>query len=671
MARTGAHTHPWEATMDRPAAHPTASDAAAARAWVASHLAAAARPPFSFLCGGRASAELLPTWRLARETQELADAGTRRVLTWTDPATGLEVRCVALAYRDHPAVEWTLHFRNGGATDAPLLAEVQALDASFGPAAAGEPALHHAVGSPAAATDYRPLRSALAPGAETVIATRGGRPSDSALPYFNLAWDGGGVIVALGWPGQWSARFAADADRAVRVRGGQELTGFRLHPGEEVRGPLIALLFYRGDWIDGQNVWRRWMVAHNLPRPGGALPAPFVAAGSSNQFHEMEGADEANQKLFIDRYLAEGVGIDYWWMDAGWYATRSGRWQETGTWEVDRRRFPNGLRAITDHARERGLNCVVWFEPERVAPGSWLDEHHPEWLLALPDGRWKLLDLGDEAAWRWVVERFDGLVRDQGVGLYRQDFNMAPLDYWRASDPPERQGIAEIRHLTGYLAYWDELRRRHPGLLLDTCASGGRRLDLETLRRSVPLHKSDHDYRDYAARQSQAYGIAFWIPFHGAPVCRIDRVDTYGFRSAVGLMVGLGFDVRQTDLDYPLLRRLVGEWRRIARYYYGDYYPLTPYSVEQDCWLAWQYDRPDLGEGVVQAFRRAESPVAAAVFRLRGLDPDATYRLTDADRDGATELRGRALLEDGLPLSLAERPSSAIVTYRRIRPGEE
>jgi alpha-galactosidase len=249
------------------------------------------------------------------------------------------------------------------------------------------------------------------------------------------------------------------------------------------------------------------------------------------------------------------------------------------------------------------LKCVVWFEPERLSAGSWLATNHPEWLITLPGHRWTLLDLGIPEAWRWVVERFDGLIRSEGVDLYRQDFNVAPLDYWRSKDAPDRQGITEIRHVTGYLAYWDELRRRHPDMLLDTCASGGRRLDLETLRRSVPLHKSDHDYRDHTARQSQAYGIAFWMPFHGAPVCRIDKVDTYAVRSAVGTMLGLGYDVRSDEFDYALLRQLTLEWKAIVDYYFGDYYPLTPYSVDGGSWLGWQYNRPDSGRG--EGFLRA------------------------------------------------------------------
>ncbi|MCB1128546.1 MAG: alpha-galactosidase, partial [Verrucomicrobiae bacterium] len=434
-----------------------------------------------------------------------------------------------------------------------------------------------------------------------------------------------GTIIAVGWPGQWAATFARDSGSGLRIRAGQEQTHFKLRPGEEVRSPLMVVQFWEGDWIKAQNVWRRWMLAHNVPRLNGELPPPLMPGGSSNQMNEMMNANEANQIEFIDGYLDQGIPITFWWMDAGWYPFKDG-WWNTGTWEPDPKRFPNGLRAITDHAHARGVKALVWFEPERVQPGTWLYQNHPEWLLG-KDGDQKLLDLGNDDARTWVIEHTDQVMREQGIDIYRQDFNMPPLGYWRANDTSDRQGITEIKHVTGYLAFWDELRRRHPGLLIDTCASGGRRNDLETLRRSVPLHKSDMEYPNLTSKQTQFYGLAFWEPYFGAPVYPADRVDVYGFRSGISMLTGLGYDSRRKDLDYALLRKLVAQRDKVVPNYYGDYYPLTAWSAAQDVWIAWQFDRPESGQGVVQAFRRPQSPYEGARFRLRGLDLKGRYEL--------------------------------------------
>jgi alpha-galactosidase len=622
--------------------------------------------PFGFNYGGRPAAEQWAEWERKEEEQPLDEDRTRRTLTWTDAKTGLVVRCVAVSYRRFPTVEWTLYFKNTGARDTPILDNIEPLDTRFTrPGRSGEFLLHHHAGSPATLDDYRPYQTPLPPKANLRLATSGGRGSDACWPYFNLEWPGGGAILAVGWPGQWGATFARDTGAGLRVRAGQERTHFKLRPGEEVRSPLIALQFYRGDWIRAQNVWRRWMLAHNLPRLDGKLPPFLLPAASSNQMNEMQNANEANQKQFVDGYLDNGVKIDFWWMDAGWYPFKDG-WWNVGTWEPDRKRFPNGLRAISDHAHAKGVNILVWFEPERVTPGTWLYQNHPEWLLG-QDGQQKLLDLGHDAARQWVIEHVDQTMREQGIDLYRQDFNMPPLDYWRRNDTPDRQGLTEIKHVTGYLAFWDELRRRHPGLLMDTCASGGRRNDLETLRRSVPLHKSDMEYANLTAKQTQLYGIAFWAPYFGAPVYPADRVDVYGFRSGIAPMTGLGYDSRRKDLDWALLRKLVAERAEVAANFYGDFYPLTAWSAEPDVWMAWQFDRPEEGQGMVQAFRRPRSVYETARLKLRGLDPDARYTLRNFDAPGETEASGRELLEKGLALTIIAQPGAAIVVYKKAK----
>ncbi|NQU11003.1 alpha-galactosidase [bacterium] len=521
------------------------------------------------------------------------------------------------------------------------------------------------------------------------FAPLGGRPTNRAWPYYNLECPSTrrGLIVVVGWPGQWASCFRGLADQAVHITAGQELTRFRLLPGEEVRTPLSVLLFYRGDPVRSQNLWRRWMLAHNLPRPGGKLPEPILPAYTGRWFAEMAEATEQTQIAFLERYRKEGIKLDYWWMDAGWYPC-DGNWTRTGTWEPDHARFPRGLRAIADHAHARAIKTVVWFEPERVADGTWLARKRPEWLLGsrpvkLPAGTpaghrawWKtnridenkLLNLGNPAARAWLTNHVTRTIHEQGIDLYRQDFNMEPLPYWRANDAPDRQGITEIRYVAGYLAFWNELRRRFPDMLIDSCASGGRRNDLETMRLSVPLHKTDYQYDDLTAKQAMHHALSSWLPYYGAYVLPVDTVDPYAFRSALAPMTMLTYDLRRRDIDWRPLRKLTEEWRRLTGtgYFYGDYYPLTPYNRDDDQWIAWQFHQPDRDAGLVQAFRRKNSPVAVAFFPLRGLDPTATYVITDQDRQAPPrEFPGEALVLAGLAVALPQAPQAGVVVYRR------
>jgi alpha-galactosidase len=643
----------------------TPAEMGEARAWAAAHFEVAegktAAFPFSFIYGGHPSADLLKAWKLERSTRKLDEQRTSHTLTWTDPGTGLSVRCLGVEYHDFPTVEWTLYFTNAGSADTPILENIQALAMRQERGEKGEFILHHNVGSPAAPNDYQPLVTPLGPKVTKRIAAAGGRPTNTDLSYFNLEWSGEGMIVVVGWPGQWAAEFTRDETNGLQLRAGQESTHFKLHPGEQVRTPLIVLQFWKGDWIRSQNIWRRRMLAHNVPKPGGKLPEPELF-GCSSHFHaEMTLANEQNQIEWTERFLEERIKIGHRWMDAGWYVNQSG-WPNTGTWEVDTNRFPRGLRAISDHAHAKGIKTIVWFEPERVTPGTWLTENHPEWILGGKGGG--LLNLGNPAARAWLTDHVDKLMTEQGIDLYRQDFNMDPLPLWRGNDTEDRQGITEIHHVEGYLAYWDELLRRHPDMFIDSCASGGRRNDLETMRRAIPLWRTD--YRcEPVGTQCHTYGISLWIPLSGTGAA---DVDCYVFRSNMAPFSNCLWDMRDRKLDYDLMRRLAGDFAKVARYWLGDYYPLTAFTTDQGAWMAWQFDVPETGEGMVQVFRRAESPFYGLQLKLQGLDAAARYSLTDLDvQRRPTTHTGQELMDQGLAVNIPDQPGAAVLTYKKLK----
>jgi alpha-galactosidase len=617
-------------------------------------------PPFSFKYGGKPWADLLSTWQVQRNEGALDPNRTRQTIIYTDPETGLEVHCVGTQYHDFPAMEWTVFFKNTGHADTPLIEDVQAIDTTFPvDATASSPQLRYFNGGQAADDDYRPLVSPLG---TPQSFTPNGRGSDRWLPYFNFDSGNTGVILAVGWPGQWKLDVAGDAQNGWKVRSGLELTHFVLHPGESVRGPLIALLFWQGaDWIDGQNVWRRWMIAHNMPTQRNGKPlAPQFVACSSHQTGEMVNANEENQKQFIDGYLDNGIKLDYWWMDAGWYVN-DGQWQNTGTWEVDTKRFPNGLRAISDYAHNKGVKTIVWFEPERVTDGSWLATNHPEWLLGKPGGN-RLLNLGNAAALAWITTHISQMITDQGIDLYRQDFNMNPLGYWRANDTPDRQGITEMQDVTGYLAFWDGLRARHPGLLIDSCASGGRRNDLETMRRSVPLLRSD-DIMTPIPQEGHTYGLSFWIPYQGTGV---DSDNAFTFRSCTPWNVIACYDTRRKDLNYPAIKKLYDQWRETSPEFLKDYYPLTPYTIADTDWIAWQFNDPEAQSGIIQAFRRPKNTGDTLAVKLRGLDPLATYELTDIDTAKARRVSGLKLMQEGYQIVSPDLSGAPLIQYKKV-----
>jgi alpha-galactosidase len=122
-----------------------------------------------------------------------------------------------------------------------------------------------------------------------------------------------------------------------------------------------------------------------------------------------------------------------------------------------------------------------------------------------------------------------------------------------------------------------------------------------------------------------------------------------------------------TNPNYgKVLPKRLDEWRKTVAHYWGDFWPLTPYSLKNDVWMAWQFDRPEEGQGVVQAFRRQDCPQESITLKLRGLDPKARYELQNLDEKGSHEMTSKELLESGLPVSAKDRPSAIIILYKRI-----
>ncbi len=600
----------------------------------------------------------------------------QRTTVWTAPDAGLQVCCVAVEYRDFPVVEWTVYFRNAGDKDTAVLENIQGFDTAINREAEGEFVLRGIKGDFYSPESYRPYEIELTPGSSQRFTPVGGRPTNGEFPYYNIHMPGGGFLFTVGWPGQWASSFMRDDGAGLHITAGQELTHLYLKPGEQVRAPLIAVMFYAGDDIlRSQNIWRHWMLAHNLPqKPDGKPLAPIYAIGGSDKT--------------VDIMVREKIPVDYLWVDAGslWYPC-GGDWWNTGTWEVDRNRYPNGMREWSDHARANGMGFILWFEPERAREGTWLHQH-PEMLVSnddyskmlkmgeglLTNPRDALLNLADDKICDWLIDRVDGIIKAEGVDFYRSDFNTDPLGWWRGADAPNRQGICENFYVQNYLRYWDELLRRNPGLRIDSCASGGRRNDLETLRRSIPLLRSDfqRDDRDYNfadGNQLHTYGLSLWLPFYGTGVHFTQwEHSAYGVRSyfCPSLVIGSGnFD--KPDFDWNLYRQLVGQWQLVSPYMLCDYYPLTPYNNIINQWMAWQFNRPEKGDGVVQAFRRSKCPFPDITVKLQGLDPEAEYIVTDIDVGEPKKISGDELMNSGLKIERKTQPGSVIITYRRAK----
>ncbi len=642
--------------------------------FVAARVARSSAPPFSFVYDGKPSAGFLAKWKVTEKSQPGADK-TAKTVVYTDPATGLRVTAIYTTYADSPAVEWVLRFNNDGKTDTPIIEDVQACSAAFDDLPAGAMTLYRALGSNAARTDFAPVQDTLELNSEVRFGPSAGRSSDTtALPFFNMAAQGQGIMAAVGWSGKWRAVVKRTGARSLGLNAGLDKTHFKLHPGEEVRSPSVALLFWKGaDRLAGHNLFRRFILAHHTPLINGRpveLPLSHgVGFGGPFPCNEYVCATESYAMAMIDRLKQFGIEPDACWIDAGWYenATRNW-WSGVGTWTVNKANFPRGLKPVTDLARQwGGKGFVVWFEPERVYEGTWLDREHPEWLTKLPGNPNRMLNLGDPRALDWLTNHISSFIQTEGVTVYRQDFNFDPYPYWQAMDSPGRVGIAEMKHIAALYAYWDALLARNPGLMIDNCASGGRRIDLETTSRSIPLWRTDYSYFEPNGYQCHTYGLHLYMPSSGTGN---NNPAKYNFRSSMNGAVVLGWEVNGTynnaSFNTSLAREDIAEFRSLRPYFRGDFYPLTEYSTSDEAWMAFQWDRPEERDGIILAFRRPLAAAATATISPHELEADADYEVSFEDYGISLFKTGKELAA-GLSVKIPEAPGSLLIKYRRVR----
>ncbi len=506
--------------------------------------------------------------------------------------------------------------------------------------------------------------------------TSGGRSSQAMAPFFNIHRQNEGIVFAIGWTGQWNCDITRTND-SINIKSGIEDIEFYLHPGEKIRTSSSVLMKYTGSFNDSQNKWRRLVKKHFslIGKDGRPANAPLCAG----VWGGMSSKAIAER---IDIIKKEKLPFEYIWMDAGWNGTSNkpcpdefqGDWPDyTGDWRVNKNHHPDGLLEIRKVISDAGLKFLLWFEPERVRNITPVATEHPEYFLKDENSPDLLLNLGDDKALQYCFDTLSECIKVLDINFYRQDFNFDPLSRWRSNDEENRKGITEIKYIMGLYKLWDSLLEAFPNLSIDNCASGGRRIDIETLRRSVPLWRSDLQCpANYCIEDTQSHNMQFstWMPYSGTGSGR-DWGDVYRIRSAYAGALTTNYTYSESqDFGSPeqiiWIKKYLNEYLSVRKYFYGDFYPLTDSIESEYSWNVSQYNCPENSDGIVLAFRHEKSPFDCAHFKLFGLDSDKTYRVTDIDDESYCDVYGEDLLTKGLKIKTANPRSAKIYKYRAI-----
>ena len=307
---------------------------------------------------------------------------------------------------------------------------------------------------------------------------------------------------------------------------------------------------------------------------------------------------------------------------------------------------------------------MVWFEPERVHVNTMFAKKHPEWLLSDPKKKTDyIFNLANREARKWLSKYIGDMIEENGIDYYRQDFNIRPASFWALKDKPGRTGITEIRYIEGLYAYWDYLLDRFPNMLIDNCASGGRRLDLETISLSAPFWRTDYQYGEPNGYQCHTYGLNFFLSLSGTGIY---KTDPFSFRSSLSSAVVVNWEITSRRVSIPEMQKCMSDFKQLRPYFYEDYYPLTGLGdlTGDDVWLAYQLNKPSDDSGLVVAFRRKDNKAKKISVRLRGLNPNMIYSVYNED-DKSTIIRTGKEMEDELSLEVKEAPGSVLLRYHK------
>lgn len=651
--------------------------------WIGSTFSRGKIPPFSFLYDGKESKDFIRSWSFTSNRLKSEDANVLKYrFTYESKQAGLKIECDVDGYTDFNAVKWVLHFTNIGNGDSKTIADLKVINLDFEYAKGGDFILHSAEGNHISKADFHPRSRVLAVGENIQIAPEGGRSSEVAFPFFNIESPvDQGFIFSVGWSGTWKSDFVKKSEKSLTVKSGMKHFESYLKPGETIRTPSMCLMFWNSkNRIDGHNKFRRFVLAHQSRK----IDGKFAEYPLSSGFNYRDPAPCTEYSCLtadyaiamIRRYTQFGLIPQVYWLDAGWYTGASNfengqTWANTvGNWTVDKYRFPNGLKPISDEAHKVGAKFMVWFEPERVIRGTQWAEEHPEWMLDIPNSNkdtYLLFDLGNEDARKWMTKWIIDMMRENGIDYYRQDFNMQPDIYWEANDEPGRAGIKEIRHIEGLYAFWDDLLKEFPNMLIDNCASGGRRLDLETISRSAPLWRSDYyHYDDPDGYQGHTYGLNYFLPLHGTGILQTDK---YSFRSSMSSALIYNWKITDKHVSYIDMQNCLKEYADIRSYYYEDYYPLVGIEdiTRDNIWVAYQLHKPSDESGVIVAFRREKCNEDTLTVKLGGVLADKSYTITDKDNSDFKIVKtGKELLE-GFDLKIDNPRGSLLLQYTSVK----
>ena len=374
---------------------------------------------------------------------------------------------------------------------------------------------------------------------------------------------------------------------------------------------------------------------------------------------------------------AAQIGVELFVVDDGWFGERNDDTAGLGDWIVNKKKFPNGLKELIDVVNDLGMDFGLWVEPEMVNPNSDLYRAHPDWIYHFKHRtptttrNQLVLNLSRHDVQRYILEAMDKLLSENNIAYIKWDMNRPISEPGAKNLQLLDQRSSWYRHTMAVFKIVDELRKKHPNVTFEACASGGSRIDYGTLQHYSQFWLSDNtDALDRLFIQ-EGYSYMYPIKAMRAWVTDIPNKITkksipleFRFHSAMSGILGLGGNLTEyTKEELDIAKQKVSQYKKI-RHIIQDGYVYRLKSLTFSTIQAVQYVYQQK-ESVLFVFLPGQRFIDKHyLVKLKGLNPDVTYEIHQKDKTSVKH--GDYLMNVGIHFKLMGDYQSELVYIKAL-----
>jgi alpha-galactosidase len=471
--------------------------------------------------------------------------------------------------------------------------------------------------------------------------------------------NGNCIGAALMYSGSFTAQAELDQMNHVRLVMGinPDLFSWKLEPSGEFYTPEVILSYSSSGFEKLSHNFHKVIREHVCRGKYKIAERPVLINNWEATYFDFD-----EEKIFRIAEQASELGVDMLVLDDGWFGKRDSDTSGLGDWVVNESKLHGGLNKLVERIKSLGMKFGIWFEPEMISEDSNLYREHPDWAIQIPDrkpvrSRYQLvLDMTNPEVREYLYNAISSILKSADISYVKWDMNRSICDWYTKCLSADRQGEIPHRYVLGLYELLERLTSDFPDVLFEGCSGGGGRFDAGMLYYCPQIWCSDDT--DAFERTKIQYGTSFFYPVStvgshvsAVPNHQTGRVTPIETRAVTAMAGSFGYELDLNTLSDEEKQAVKEQIQRFRKYgtliHNGLYYRISNPLVDK--YAVWEYVSEDRKEVLVHGIVfRTEPNMMAYSVKLRGLEPDRKYRMTENGKvyTGSALMNGGVLIPD-------------------------